>query len=97
MNARGSDGGSGALKLTDGFFLDGLNQEGPSIHPGLRSNLQQHTYSGLPGPCAAGFNGDGAVAVSGGGVCFVALGDHGRSFKGRGRFGGSLILLMKKK
>lgn len=50
------------------------------------------TYSGLPGPCAAGFNGDGAGPVSGRGMCFVGPGDQGRSFKGRGWFGGSLSL-----
>ena len=32
------------------------------------------------------------MAVSGGSERFVAPGDHGRSFKGRGRFGGSLGL-----
>lgn len=54
---------------------------------------QTCTYS----PCAAGFNGNGAVAVSGGGVCFVALGDHGWSFKGRGWCGGSLTLFFTRR
>ena len=53
------------------------------------SSIQRCTYSGLPGPRAAGFNGDGAGAVSGGRVCFVAPGDWGWSFRGRGWFDSS--------
>lgn len=37
------------------------------------------------------------MAVSSGSVCFVALGDYGWSFKGRGWFGGRLGLFHKEK
>jgi len=47
-------------------------------------SLSSLTYSGGPGPRAAGLNGDGAGPVSGGGACL--------SFRGSGRFGGSLAL-----
>lgn len=59
----------------------------------LGSAPKTWTYSGLPGPWAAGFNWDGAGTISGGGGCWrvAALGDCGWSFKGgswRGRSGG---------
>lgn len=60
------------------------------------ANTQTCTYCGLPRPGAARFYRDGAEAVSKVSGCFVALGDHGRSFKGRGWFGGGLALYAMK-
>lgn len=65
-------------------------QEVP-IHPELSSAPKSGTYCGLPGPCAAAFNWDGAGTISGGSGCLrvAALGDRGWSFKGGGWRGGS--------
>lgn len=66
-----------------------------TLSSGLQSSLantQTCTYCRLPRPGAARFYRDGAEAVSKVSGCFVALGDHGRSFKGRGGFGGGLAL-----
>lgn len=50
------------------------------IHPELSSAPQTGTYCGLPGPCAAGFNWDGAGTISGGSGC-LPVAALGWSFK----------------
>lgn len=60
------------------------------IYPPLCSAPKAGTYCGLPGPCAAALNWDGAGTVSERSGCLhVALGDRRWSFKGRGWGGGT--------
>lgn len=69
-----------------------------AIHPELSSAPKTGTYCGLPGPCAAGFNWDGAGAISGGSgrLRVAALGERGWSFRGGGWSGGSGALFHEK-